>query len=51
VLRRRAATFEPGPAAVSAYHGRYAAWRQVYARMPGLSDDGLLTPLRRAAGA
>jgi autoinducer-2 kinase len=51
LLRSRTATFEPGPAAVSAYHDGYAAWRRVYARMLDLSDDGLLKPLWRAAGA
>ncbi len=51
LLRSRAATFEPGMAAVSAYHDGYAAWRQVYARMLGASEEGLLRPLWRAAGA
>jgi autoinducer-2 kinase len=51
LLRRRTATFEPGPAAVSAYHDGYATWRQVYARMLELSEEGLLRPLWRAAGA
>ena len=50
-LRRRAATFEPDPAAVAAYDESYAAWRQIYPRMLGLSEDGLLNPLWRAAGA
>jgi autoinducer-2 kinase len=50
-LRKRAATFEPDPAAVSAYHDSYAAWQQLYPRMLGLSEDGLLNPLWRAAGA
>jgi autoinducer-2 kinase len=50
-LRRRAATFEPDPAAVAAYHDGYAAWRRVYPRLLGLSEDGLLRPLWRAAGA
>jgi len=50
-LRKRAATFEPAPAAVAAYHGSYAAWRQIYPRMLDLSEDGLLNPLWRAAGA
>jgi hypothetical protein len=36
---------------VSAYHDGYATWRQVYARMLELSEDGLLRPLWRAAGA
>jgi len=50
-LRKRAATFEPDPAAVAAYHDTYAAWRRVYPRLLGLSEDGLLRPLWRAAGA
>jgi autoinducer-2 kinase len=50
-LRTRAAVFEPGPAAVSAYERSYAAWRQIYPRMLALSEEGLLNPLWRAAGA
>ncbi len=49
-LRKRAATFEPEPAAVAAYHDSYAAWRQIYRRMLDLSEEGLLSPLWRAAG-
>ena len=48
-LRERAATFEPGPA-VAAYNDSYASWQQIYQRMLALSDEGLLTPLWRAAG-
>jgi autoinducer 2 (AI-2) kinase len=50
-LRRRAATFEPDPAAVAAYDEKYEAWREIYLRMLDLSEDGLLNPLWRAAGA
>ena len=50
-LRQRAGTFEPDPAAVTVYDERYQAWRQVYQRMTDLCDDGLLSPLWRAAGA
>ena len=50
-LRARSATFEPDAAAVSVYHERYATWRQVYQRMLGMCDDGILSPLWRAAGA
>jgi autoinducer 2 (AI-2) kinase len=50
-LRNRAATFEPVAAAVSAYNNSYASWQRVYQRMLALSDDGLLNPLWRAAGA
>jgi autoinducer-2 kinase len=51
VLRKRAATFEPDPTAVTAYETSYALWRQLYPRMLELSEDGLLKPLWRAAGA
>jgi autoinducer 2 (AI-2) kinase len=50
-LRRRGATFEPGPGAVACYDEGYPAWREIYARMLGISEDGLLSPLWRAAGA
>ncbi len=50
-LRKRAATFEPDPAAVAAYHDSFAAWQQIYPRMLALSEEGLLNPLWRAAGA
>jgi autoinducer-2 kinase len=50
-LRKRAATFEPSPGAVSAYNSSYASWQQVYRRMLALSDEGLISPLWRAAGA
>jgi autoinducer 2 (AI-2) kinase len=50
-LRRRGATYEPDPGAVACYDERYPAWREIYARMLGISEDGLLSPLWRAAGA
>ncbi len=50
-LRRRGATYEPDPGAVARYDERYPAWREIYARMLGISEDGLLSPLWRAAGA
>ncbi len=50
-LRDRAATFEPGPAVVNEYTDRYAAWREIYRRMLDITEDGLLSPLWRAAGA
>jgi autoinducer 2 (AI-2) kinase len=50
-LRRRAATFEPDQAAAAAYDEQYAAWREIYRRMLAVTDDGLLNPLWRAAGA
>jgi autoinducer 2 (AI-2) kinase len=50
-LRVREGTFEPAPEARATYDERYATWRQVYQRMLALSDDGLISPLWRAAGA
>jgi autoinducer 2 (AI-2) kinase len=50
-LRRRDATYEPGTGAVARYDEGYPAWREIYARMLGISEDGLLSPLWRAAGA
>jgi autoinducer-2 kinase len=50
-LRRRAATFEPDPAAAAAYDQRYATWQEIYRRMLAITEDGLLNPLWRAAGA
>jgi autoinducer-2 kinase len=50
-LRRRAATFEPEAAAAAGYDEKYAAWREIYRRMLDLTEDGLLNPLWRAAGA
>ena len=37
-LRKRAATFEPQPAAVAAYDDSYASWRHIY--------PGMLEPVR-----
>jgi autoinducer 2 (AI-2) kinase len=50
-LRPRSRTCDPHDAAVTVYNERYATWRQVYQRMLAMSDDGLLSPLWRAAGA
>jgi autoinducer 2 (AI-2) kinase len=50
-LRRRDATYEPGTGAVARYDESYPAWREIYARMLAISEDGLLSPLWRAAGA
>ena len=49
--RRRAATFEPEAAVAAAYDERYEAWREIYRRMLDISEEGLLNPLWRAAGA
>jgi len=49
-LRQRAATFEPDSRAAAVYHDAYETWREVYARMLDLSENGLLRPLWRAAG-
>ena len=50
-LRRRAATFEPDRAVAAAYDQRYPAWREIYQRVLDITEDGLLNPLWRAAGA
>ncbi len=50
VLRRRAASYQPDPAAAEVYAERYPAWREVYRRMLDITEDGLLSPLWRAAG-
>jgi autoinducer-2 kinase len=50
-LRCRAATFEPCTDATGVYDERYATWRQVYQRMLSMCDDGIVSPLWRAAGA
>jgi autoinducer 2 (AI-2) kinase len=50
-LRPRSRSYEPDAGAVTVYDERYALWRQVYQRMLAMSDDGLLSPLWRAAGA
>lgn len=50
-LRDRATTFEPDPAAAAEYADSYARWRQVYQRILDITEDGLLSPLWRAAGA
>ncbi len=42
---------EPDPEAHAAYQRLYGEWREVYARAKAISDDGLLRPLWRAAGA
>jgi hypothetical protein len=36
---------------VAIYDEKYAAWREIYRRMLGMSEDGLLPPLWRAAGS
>jgi autoinducer 2 (AI-2) kinase len=50
-LRDRAATFTPAPAVAAQYADSYARWRQIYERMLDITEDGLLSPLWRAAGA
>jgi autoinducer 2 (AI-2) kinase len=51
---RRVVRFErtchPDPAAHRAYGDLYEQWRQVYARVLELSENGLVRPLWRAAG-
>jgi autoinducer-2 kinase len=50
-LRPRSRTYLPDDATVPIYDQRYALWQQVYQRMLAMCDDGLLSPLWRAAGA
>jgi autoinducer 2 (AI-2) kinase len=50
-LRPRSRTYLPDAATVTTYDQRYAVWQQVYQRMLAMCDDGLLSPLWRAAGA
>ena len=50
-LRPRSRSYYPDARAVAIYDERYAIWRQVYQRMLAMCDDGLLSPLWRAAGA
>ncbi len=50
-LRTRARTVRPGPAAAEAYQAAYPAWQRIYRRQLEISEDGVLTPLWRAAGA
>ncbi len=50
-LRERARTFRPCPAAVEAYATAYPAWQEIYRSQLAISEDGVLTPLWRAAGA
>jgi autoinducer 2 (AI-2) kinase len=50
-LRRRAATVEPAQPAAAAYDEHYASWREIYRRLLDITEDGLLNPLWRAAGA
>jgi autoinducer-2 kinase len=49
-LVRFDATVEPEPASAGQYRQLYEQWREVYDRMLGLSDDGLVRPMWRAAG-
>ncbi len=44
-------TFEPDRAARSTYDGHYASWSQLYPRILGLSEAGLLRPMWWPAGA
>jgi autoinducer-2 kinase len=50
-LAARARRVEPDPAAVEVYARAYPAWRASYDRLLELSEDGVLRPLWRAAGA
>jgi autoinducer 2 (AI-2) kinase len=44
-------TFQPQPDAVTAYDASYERWRTIYDAVLPLSEEGLLRPLWRAAGA
>ena len=44
-------TVDPDPAARDAYDGHFARWRDLYPRILGLSDAGLLRPMWWPAGA
>jgi len=44
-------TFEPDPATSAAYDRHYASWRDLYPRILGLSETGLLRPMWWPAGA
>jgi len=49
-LVRFDAPVEPERASATQYRQLYEQWREVYDRMLGLSDDGLVRPMWRAAG-
>ena len=42
---------QPGRVRAGDRGRRYATWREIYRRMLDITDDGLLNPLWRAAGA
>jgi autoinducer-2 kinase len=44
-------TFEPDPKARAAYHEHFARWSDLYPRILGLSETGLLKPMWWPAGA
>ena len=44
-------TFEPDPTTRSTYDDQYARWRELYRRILGLSETGLLRPMWWPAGA
>lgn len=50
-LSRIERTFEPQPAATAAYQDLYERWRRLYPAAMALSEEGLVRPLWRAAGA
>jgi autoinducer-2 kinase len=50
-LAARSRRVEPDPVAVEVYAETYPAWRTIYDRLLELSEDGVLRPLWRAAGA
>jgi len=50
-LRAWSYTLEPDPDAVAVYEDAYHAWQDIYSRQLAISEDGLLCPLWRGAGA
>jgi autoinducer-2 kinase len=50
-LAARTRTLRPDPAGVAAYEVGYASWQRIYDRLLEISEDGVLRPLWRAAGA
>jgi autoinducer 2 (AI-2) kinase len=50
-LRDRARIVQPIAAHTTAYDGFFAAWQEIYRRHLAISEDGVLRPLWRAAGA
>jgi autoinducer 2 (AI-2) kinase len=50
-LSRRHTTVLPSPPAVADYEAGYLAWQDIYRRHLAISEEGIVRPLWRAAGA